>query len=433
MSTVRRASGGGVLVAAANRGGVHDPWRDLSIALALATLFLLGARMFVGRNISIGLLLALAIVPVWIMHALRGKRRVSVMVSFLATVVSALWLTANAAPTHVVDIALMFSMLSLYVTIPVTIGVLLWAGTLVPMWVAAGSYSAGLVLSAFLRPSLFLENPWKYAIGLPVAALLLSIAMAFRSRQVEIAALLLLAAASAGMDSRSFFGVFALVALLTFWQMLPRLSRRRASALTVLAWVGALALIIYVVGTSLLLEGYLGETAQQRSIEQQERAGSVIVGGRPEMAATAALFLHRPIGFGPGILITPTELLAVKGGMRTINYDPENGWVEQRLFGDSIELHSVIGDVWAHLGIPGLLFLLVVLVILAHRTAADLAERNASALLLFTVAISVWNLAFNPIYSSAPFLALAIALSLASPEETPQYPASLASRQATRR
>lgn len=393
-----------------------DPWRHLSIVLALITLFMLGARIFVGRNISTGLLLAIAVIPVWIAFTVRGRRAATLTGFFVLAAISGAWLTAYAAPTHEVDVVLMFSMLSMYLSIPVTVGVLLWAARLVPLWVATTAYSAGLVFSALIRPALFLENPWKYAIGLPVAALLLSLAMAFRARTFELGALVLLAAASASMDSRSFFGVFALVALLVVWQKIGGLSRRRASAVGVLAWAGALAIIIYVVGTTLLLEGYLGETAQQRSLEQQQRAGSVIVGGRPEMAATAALFLHRPFGFGAGTLITPTELLAVKGGMRAINYDPENGWVENRLFGDSIELHSVIGDVWAHLGIPGLAFLIAVLVILAQATATDLAEKQASALLLFTVAISVWNLAFNPIYSSAPFLALAIALSL-SPRE----------------
>ncbi len=103
----------------------------------------------------------------------------------------------------------------------------------------------------------------------------------------------------------------------------------------------------------------------------------------------------------------------MKQGMWVINYDPENGWVDNYMFGGRIELHSTLGDLWAYWGIAGVALVVGVLIIMIQRTSVDLAARSASALLVFTVMISAWNLAFNPTYSSLPYLALALGLALA--------------------
>lgn len=388
----------------------RDVWHDLAVTIALLTLFMLAARIFLGRGVSIGHLLALATLPVWISHLVRsGRGRLIVFFTLLALANGA-WLTAYWASTHRINDNEIWTNVAELLSVAMIVGVFLWACTLTKVWVASTALGLGLVFSGVSRPALFLENPWKYALGLPIAALLLSLAMAFRKRTAEIFVLIILAGASASMDSRSFFGVFAIGILLTIWQMLP--TRRRTTAVEVLLTVAALAFAVYVIGTTLLLEGYLGEAAQARSVMQQELAGSVIVGGRPEMAATAGLFLHNPIGFGPGTLVTPTELLAAKAGMRVIHYDPENGWVNNYMFGTRIELHSSLGNLWAYWGFAGIAFAVVTLIILIQRASIDLAERSASALLIFTVMITAWNLAFNPTYSSLPYLALALGLAL---------------------
>ena len=40
--------------------------------------------------------------------------------------------------------------------------------------------------------------------------------------------------------------------------------------------------------------------------------------------------------------------------MIDINYDPDNGYVNNFMFGNGIELHSGIGDLWAFMGPVGL-------------------------------------------------------------------------------
>lgn len=380
------------------------------------TIFLIGARIFAGPGISVGQVLALLLIPLWIPRLLASRVGFWLSVTSVFAVASGVWLTAVAADDHQSSTSTLIATTMLFLSVPMTAGVIVWAQRLMPLWSVGVIFGAGMGLAAVMRPSTFAENPWKFAIGLPLAVVLLSITLRSARRMPDMIALLCLALASATMDSRAFFGVFTIVLLLLSWQALPPLTSRRMSAAKVLIWAGAIGVAVYVIGTSLLFEGYLGQEAQARSIEQQQRAGSVLVGGRPELAATVALFLHRPIGFGAGTLASPSDILVAKSGMQHINYDPNNGYVENFMFGPTkFELHSMTGDLWAYFGWPALAFLAVAVFAVVRRAARELANREATALLLFAVIITAWNLLFNPIYSSAPFFGLALGLALAGP------------------
>lgn len=420
----KRSGGSEVMSAQTTVALAHrrDPFAFATAAIALLTLFLLGARIFIGQGVSVGHVAALATLPLWLPGLLRLKSGFWIAVTCALSAISACWLTWLAATDHDFTTTNLIANTMLLVQVVLTAGVILWAHRFAAVWLIGAVYGLGIIVSAVMRPSIFAENPWKFAIGLPVAVVLLSMAMATRRRSVEVAALATLALASAAMDSRSYFGVFVLVLLVVVWQMIPASSGRRSSALGVLTWLVAIGVTVYIIGTSLLLEGYLGEDAQQRSIEQQTRAGSILVGGRPELAATAALFLARPIGFGAGTIATPADVLVAKAGMHQIRYDPDNGYVENFMFGTKFELHSVTGDIWAYFGWPGLLFLAVAIALLVSRVAREVADRQASSLFIFSIAISGWNLLFNPLYSSTPYLGLAIGLALISVARSRERP-----------
>ena len=153
-----------------------------------------------------------------------------------------------------------------------------------------------------------------------------------------------------------------IAAILILWQMLPKPRTRRTSALTTVAVFGLITVLIYNLATTLLLEGYLGQQAQERSIDQIDSSGSLIVGGRPELAASIALFLNQPMGFGSGTIPTQSDILVAKTGMAAVGYQPNNGYVETFMFGGGFELHSVAGDLWALFGLPGLAFVILCLV-----------------------------------------------------------------------
>jgi hypothetical protein len=98
--------------------------------------------------------------------------------------------------------------------------------------------------------------------------------------------------------------------------------------------------------------------------------------------------------------------------MMRINYDPDNGYVENFLFGEKFELHSMAGDLWAYAGLAGVLLAVVAVVLLLVVLARGMAIRAASGLVLFLVVQSLWSLFFNPLYASAPVLVAALGLGL---------------------
>lgn len=174
----------------------------------------------------------------------------------------------------------------------------------------------------------------------------------------------------------------------------------------------ALGAGVYFLGSTLLVDGFLGQAAQQRSVQQIDQAGSLLLGGRPELAATWALIQDRPFGFGPGVSVNATDLDVAKSGMLNINYDPNNGYVEKFMFGDGIELHSSAGDLWADFGVAGLCLALFIIILTFRGLALLVASRKASGLALLVGIFSVWSLFFGPFYSTAPLFTLLMGLML---------------------
>ena len=183
----------------------------------------------------------------------------------------------------------------------------------------------------------------------------------------------------------------------------------------------ALAAAIYNLATALLVDGYFGETARQRTLTQIQSAGSLILGGRPEVAATRALMMHNPLGFGFGVGPNVFDLGVAKAGMRRINYNPDNNYVEQYMLGGHVELHSTVGDLWARAGLLGLVLAVVIAVLVARNMADSMHRREASGLLAFLTCYTAWNLVFSPQSSAIPTLCLTLGLGMiALPRPSPR-------------
>ncbi len=103
--------------------------------------------------------------------------------------------------------------------------------------------------------------------------------------------------------------------------------------------------------------------------------------------------------------------------MARLNYDPNNGYVERFMFGSGFELHSVIGDLWAWCGLPGLALGVLLVVTLVLHLVRGINSRTLSGLLTFLILKSLWNLFFAPFASSLSVLVLALGLMLASETE----------------
>jgi hypothetical protein len=411
--------------ATAEKAPLSGSWLVVAQVLALGTIFLISSRQFVGQGVTFGHIASLLLLPLWVPAFRRSRAALALGVLGLLAVVASVWLTEFSAVDHEITQNNLISNTLLVVGPIATIGVILWAREYLSVRAIGVTYGLGMLASALTREESFAVNPWKFAIAVPLAVILLSLVEGGNRRALQVLILLALAAASAAFDSRSYFAEFLLAAVLVAWQWIPRSRTRRASAMRVLAIFAVIGLVVYNLGISLLVGGVLGQGAQARSVEQIDRAGNILLGARPEAGASVALFFYRPLGFGAGALANDNDIDAAKAGMRALNYDPDNGYVENFLFGQKFELHSMLGDLWAYSGVVGIAVGLISLVLLIMIITKGVAHRAVGGLVLFVAVQSVWSMFFNPLYSSGPVLALALGLGLSvltagKPEHAPE-------------
>ena len=384
---------------------------------ACAALFALGVRQVLHAGVTVGDLLSIALAAVWLG---RLRQYPFARAFVLLGAVTAAWGIALAEVTssdHQVNSAQRIGSTVLLLGIVSGIGVVLWARTVLSLGAVGAAFGAGMLVNSFVQRNQG-TNPWKNHWAVPVAILLLSIVLMARTgpdprrSTGAVGALLVLAAVSAFSDSRSYAATFVITALLVLWQGRPRSLSRSSSAWLSLMMMAAVALATYWLATKLLVAGYLGAESQARTIAQLDQSGSVITGGRPELQATLALMQDRPMGFGVGIVPTGHDILVAKSGLHSINYNPNNGYVEKYMFGGHVELHSLLGDLWAGWGLAGLVLLAALAAVLLRGLAVTVAREPANPVGIFLFTWDLWNLFFSPIYSSAPTLVLGVGLAL---------------------
>lgn len=392
-------------------------WQYATVGVAFLVLVLLGARQELSHTVTVGYVAALVIAPLWLGALGKFRGAASLFVVGIACCLSGFWLLALNSPDHQVDASTAINNVTLVVGLLLTVGTVLWAKQVMPEWLVGLSYGLGMLLGVS-RSGAVAENAWKFGYSLPVIVISLSIVYSIgrqsrtRQRIVEVVVLSLLGAFSALNDGRSLFAMLGMTAVLVLWQLVPPgRTGRRSVVKTILALAGV-AIATYEVMSSLLVDGYLGAAAQERSAAQLNLAGSLILGGRPEMVATLALFEHNPLGFGLGIIPSPTDISVAKTGMASINYQPDNGYVERYMFGSQFEVHSVIGDLWALFGIPGVILSGALIVWAARSIAVGVTYRRAGALHLFLASVLLWNVFFGPLLTSVAIIGIGMGLML---------------------
>lgn len=394
--------------------------RAIESSVAAVALVALGFRQFIGPGVlsavTSGFLFAVALIPLWV-GALKlfWGARFLFSVGLLA-LLSGVVLTEFEKGNRTISPGIGVNSAALLVGTLSGIGVILWTRKILKTSIIGLLYGIGMIGNAILGPDRSSVNAWKFVWAIPVAVIALSLVHIGRKKWIEVAALLILALLSVQFDSRSYFATFLLAALFLLWQARPQVTSSRASWGATASYIAILGLMVYYLGSTLLVDGYLGEQAQQRSTQQIEAAGSLILGGRPELAAFFALLQNRPFGFGLSVQPTLYDVNVAKTGMASVGYDPNNGYVENFMFGGHVELHSVAGDMWASYGIPGLFMVFVFGFLIVRTLALSISSRSASAIVAFLSCWSLWNLFFSPLYSAAPTLMLTIGLCMTKPE-----------------
>ncbi|WP_199424894.1 hypothetical protein [Actinotalea solisilvae] len=399
----------------------------LTEAVAALAVVLVAMRTEITLNVTLGTVAALALAPVWLRTLGRFRGAVPLLAVSLLCLPIGVWLTALSADERATSDRLLAGSCVLLVNFVLGIGVLLWARTVMPSAVVAVWFGLGLLVAAPMSGRLG-DNPWRFGFSVPLTVLLLALAWWHGSRALEVVLALALAGATAASGGRSLFAILVLAAVLAAWQVPPRLIDVGVSRLRTLLFLALTLAALYTLGQSLTLEGYLGQRAQERTALQTAASGSVILGGRPEVGASTALLGHEPLGFGAGARLNATDLLVAKSGMADLGYDPDNGYVERYMFGDGIELHSFWADLWSDWGLVGVLLGGMIAWHLGAYLSGRLAHRRASALMVYLVVQSGWNLLFSPRYGSYTLLVLAVALVLTpvvrQRDEAPDVPAA---------
>ena len=380
--------------------------------LAIVVLVLIAARVGLPGNVTLGAVLSILMIPLWWRSLERYRGARTLMAVGGVALLSGVWLTELTRSTNPVSVSLMISVSVLVGGALCGVGVVLWSRQFLTDGQVALAFGAGMLLGVSPNSALFAENPWKFGFAVPITIILLALAQLTGRRVVEAVVVLALTVASALTDARSSFAILMATALLVFWQMRPGRGSRRASALRVVAGLAALGVIIYTFVQALILDGVLGEETRLRSLEQIDSSGSLLLGGRPELAATIALLQGRPWGYGAGTIPSLADVTTAKTGMAAIGYEPDNGYVENYMFGGRFELHSLFGDFWAFFGIPGIVLIVVLAVLLVRGLSVRVAHNAASAVLIYAVVRTLWNVPFGPVYSSIPLLILATGLAL---------------------
>lgn len=361
-----------------------------------------------GPGVSLSLIAAIVLLPVW--WSALGKFRFARLLLSLAVIATAWGAVLTLFETmRPVSTSLLLEQSFTLLSLAGGIGVLLWSRTQIGLGGTAIAFGVGALANVVLTGGNS-ANLWKYSLAVPVIIIVLGITATNRRRWLDLLALGALAAVCLASDSRSMTSFLLLAGAIVLWQIFMPEGSRRPRPLQTLVLLGVLSLAAFSLLQALILDGALGDAAQQRTQAQIDTSGSLIAGGRPELGAATALISERPQGFGSGVLPVSHDVWIAKTGMSELNYDPDNGYVEGYMFGGQFEVHSVVGDLWLRFGPVGAAFALVLIVCAIYAVARSVSLKAASGLAVWLTLLGAWDTFFSPLLTSSRTLALLFAL-----------------------
>ncbi|MFK0402238.1 hypothetical protein ACIQTT_07920 [Microbacterium sp. NPDC090225] len=376
----------------------------VAAAAAAAT----AVRYQFGPGVSLSLIAAIVLLPVWwqVLARFRFARLLLALAAIAAVWGGVLTLFETMRP---VSTSLMLEQTFTLLSLAGGIGVLLWARTQIGLGGTAVAFGVGALANVVLtggNPA----NLWKYSLAVPVIIIVLGLTATSRRRWLDLLALGALAVVCLASDSRSMTSFLLLSAVIVLWQMFMPPGTRRPRPLQTLVLLGVLSLAAFSLLQALILEGALGDAAQQRTQAQIDTSGSLIAGGRPELGAATALVAERPQGFGSGVLPVSHDVWVAKTGMSELNYDPDNGYVEGYMFGGQYEVHSVVGDLWLRFGPVAAIFAIALIGCAIYAVARSVSLKAAAGITVWLVLLGAWDTFFSPLLTSSRTLALLFAL-----------------------
>ena len=289
---------------------------------------------------------------------------------------------------------------------------LLWGRTLLPLWRVGACYGAGLLVAGLSTAGALGPTGYKFFLSGPIAVLALAVADRWDRKVLTAVVAVVLGVVGVVEDARSYMAYCVLTAVLLLW-LAARASGGRMNRWSPMILIATVAGAGYWLGTFALTHGLLGSQVQDRSLQQVDASGSLIVGGRPEWAATLQLMQVHPLGFGLDVLPSWNEITQAKQGLQAVGLNiVNNGYVDRFMFGDTLNLHSTVADLWAEFGLVGLALGALCVGLIVTQLSRTLADRTASGLTVYAGLTAIWFLGFGPIYTNWPDACLAVGLLL---------------------
>jgi hypothetical protein len=296
------------------------------------------------------------------------------------------------------------------------------------IWLASGALIGSLAYQGFGTPNL-----WKYVLAYPVSLLLLHASSKGLTRLAPLAASVALLLISVGNDSRSVGGAVALTAVFVVlfghqasWdarahqpagehllpsRVPPTQMFGRLLTLSIAA-VGGLAILLQA-----MKRGWLGPTLARQYAEQTADGQNILLGGRVEWNVTATLFQARPFGFGLG---TSPNLSLQGDAIRAVALaggDANRTYYDIAVFGERVDVHSIVGNLWFHAGPGGVLLVAVALSLLVlglvSTTLITDWRPGTRAVAYFAIGQAGWDLLFSPM-AQVDRVAIGLAVALAA-------------------
>lgn len=380
--------------------------------LAAVVVFGAGLRPPLNHGLQPAHLLAAALLPVWLPHLRHyvGARLVTVVA--LTTPIAGIFLATYtcAVTTYTINQGAQNTISMRILSVAATVGLLVWARSVLPLPAVAIIFTSASLITAL--PALpGSPNPWKFVLSVPITVIVLA---AFTGRRplASAAALAVLAIIGAAADSRSYAGLAILTAALVTLSHIRRglggsWNRAAITAMVLVSVTG-----LYYAGTSLLVDGALGEQVAERTRQQLAQSGNLITGGRPEWMATGQLASIHPFGLGTGVVPQGHDVHAAKVGLHSVGVPTYAGYVENYMTAGQFKLHSIIADLWIHCGWWGAAAGITLFGVCCYVLLTAIAHTGLTALTGYLMFNTLWFLLFGPLYTDIPFVAMALGLAL---------------------
>jgi hypothetical protein len=394
-------------VASADRQSeVTDPYAKATALIAQVAVFVVGFDLK-SDGLSASLPIALVLLPLWLRSVWQYTFAQLLTMLMAAAAVLGLVLSTIAAQDHEVNPASRVQMTGLLLSGAGALVLILWARREIPLHRVVALYGLGGVASAVVDGRL----SWKYGVALPATFLILGLMERSGSRLRVAVVVTALGIVGLLDDYRSYFAFCLLAATLTVWQTRPQGADRPLNRWWPAILLAGLGLAMYLLITTLMASGYLGEAAQTRTVEQIERSGSLLAGGRPEWGATLELMKLRPSGYGAGVIPNLADIHNAAAGLESLNIGL-NLERDRYMFGTEFRLHSLVADLWVRFGLIGVALAATILVAVVRSLSFSLAQRTASTSVILAAMLVLWSLAFEPSYTYWVPVCVAIGLVL---------------------